>query len=362
MHEKFMSIRKIVVPTLTMIIIASQLFGCAAATQDETLEMIQSHESIELEIAVPKDEEQGTTSPLTWTELASLYTYQETLRDPVEDVLAIDTETYLGIKAGMLYLSNEGFVQQNNTLKGALQNKEFRAAVDNEEIISAFAESAINTYADVEQEDKYTNFLMAINGYFNLLPDTEEGYANPDSTLTRAEFMAFVMRAETPVDEYLELDETFNSAVGESEYNLYAQEVVDTSYLTLEDSSLNNQTYNGTISRAEAIYMLMAKYYADDLANINTTSSTLSDAKDGGDIATEQGYTDSYKTSYELAYALNNPDEGLPTSLYSALFLAKEKGFIGEETRWDEGLTKSEAIELLVNIYKVLPIWSCVKI
>ena len=36
----------------------------------------------------------------------------------------------------------------------------------------------------------------------------------------------------------------------------------------------------------------------------------------------------------------------MPTELYKALALAKEIGLVGTETRWDEGLTKSEAVEL----------------
>ena len=56
-----------------------------------------------------------------------------------------------------------------------------------------------------------------------------------------------------------------------------------------------------------------------------------------GDIATVQGYAGKdYSTNYEIVYSIQNPDKGLPTSLYKALVVAKNKGLIGNETRWDE--------------------------
>lgn len=357
MNEKFMKIIKIAVPTLTLIIIASQLFGAPATTQDETLQMIQRNEMIEIEIAVPKDQEQGTTCTLNWIELAMLNTYADTLRNPIDSTLGIEFNYDNFIKTGMLYESNEGFLLQNNTLKGALQNKEFRAAVDNEDTISAFSDAACNTFCDLESDEEMTNFYMAINAYFDLLPATEEGYSNPQNVLTRAQFMSLVMRAETPVEtHWLKVDDVFATVVGESEYNGYAQHLADYSYLTLADKSLNNQTYNGNISRAEAIYMLMNKYYADELKSVDTSKADLDDTKDGGDIAKDQGYTKDYGKSYEIIYMINNPSAGVPTDIYKALVLAEQKGFIDSETRYDEAITLEESVELLVNIYKTLPI------
>lgn len=346
-----------IIVVVVVILIASQLFGAPATTQDETLDLIQKNEMIEIEIAVPKDEEQGTTCTLNWIELAMLNTYADTLRNPIDSTLGIEFNYDNYIKTGMIYESNEGFLLQNNTLKGALQNKEFRAAVDNNDIISAFSDAACNTFCDLESDEEMTNFYMAINAYFDLLPATEEGYSNPQNVLTRAQFMSLVMRGETPVSSHaLKLNETFATAVGESEYNGYAQHLADYGYLTLADKSLNNMTYNGNISRAEAIYMLMNKYYADELKSIDTSKADLEDAKDGGDIAKAQGYTKDYGKSYEIVYMINNPSAGVPTDIYKALVLAESKGLIDSETHFDEAITLEESVELLVNIYKTLPI------
>ena len=53
--------------------------------------------------------------------------------------------------------------------------------------------------------------------------------------------------------------------------------------------------------------------------------------------------------AYELQYAIQNPDDGLPTDLYKALVVANQKGLISATTRWDEAITRSEAVELLVT-------------
>lgn len=138
-----------------------------------------------------------------------------------------------------------------------------------------------------------------------------------------------------------------------SDYNDYAYVLEESSYLKTSNKGLNNQTYNGSISRAEAVYMVVNRYFSEDLKDVDITKVTFEDAKDGGDIATVQGYAGKdYSTNYEIVYSIQNPDKGLPTSLYKALAVAKNKGLIGNETRWDEAITRSEVIELLISAYE----------
>jgi hypothetical protein len=354
MSGKFMSVKRIVIPTITLVIIASQLMACASASQSELLSMINQGQAIEIEVATPINEEQGTEQSLDWEQLALLTTNPD-LRKSMDDILMI-SNTDTG-KNGVLYVNSDGENEPNNTLRVALHNREFVKFLEDDSSLSELAEAAADNYVDVEADvdDLQKAVYMGINGYFNLLPDSSPNYANPDSTIQRNEFMAMVFRAETPVQD-LEADSTFATAVGTSDYNLYAQGVVDSSYLDLASQSLNNMTYNGTITRAEAIYLLVTRYFADDYANLDlkSDSTTFTDAKDGGNIAEDQKFIEdatekSYWKSYELTYALQNPDKGLPTDLYKALVVASNKGLISAETRWDEGLTKSEAIELLVE-------------
>lgn len=357
MSGKFMKVKKIIIPTLTMIIIASQLMGCAAATQSELLQMINQGDQIEIEVASPlAEEEQGEESSILWEELASLTTNPD-LRSEWDNILGImNTDTG---KNGVLYVNTEGENDNNNTLRVALHNREFLKFLENESSISELSTAVQNNYADLEADEEMKSVYMGINGYFNLLPDSTPNYSNPDSTLTRAEFMSMVMRAETPVQD-ITADTKFANAVGQSDYNIYAQEVANDNYLDLSSKSLNNMTYNGTITRAEAIYLLMNHYFADELKTIDTTKTktTFTDAKDGGNIAVEQKFIENatqkdYWKSYELTYVLQNPETGLPTDLYKAIVLAEQKGLITDETRWDEGITRAEAIEFLVNTLKI---------
>ena len=350
MSGRFMTIKRIVIPTITMVIIASQLMGCAAVSQSELLQMINQGDAIEIEVATPINQEQGTESALDWQELASLSTNPD-LRDSWDDILMI-TPTDTG-KNGVLYVNAEGNNEPNNTLRVALHNSEFLKYLDSEADSLQLSNAVQGNYADLEENDTARALYMGINGYFNLLPDANPNYANPDSTLQRNEFMAMVFRAETPVQD-LTADSAFADAVGQSDYNIYAQGLAENSYLDTASKSLNNLTANGTITRAEALYLLVSRYFSDDLKNADPKSATFNDAKDGGDIAGEQKFIEDakekdYWKSYELTYAIQNPDNGLPTDLYKALVVAKSKGLVNDTTRWDEALTKSEAIEFLVK-------------
>lgn len=352
MSGKFMSVKRIIVPTITLCIIASQLLGCGAVSQSELLSMINQGDQIEIEVAAPvfAESEQGTQSTLSWVELGLLDT-NPTMRKDWDDILQIkgSGET----KNGVLYVNEDGERDINNTLRVALHNTMFQNQLKNEKTVQALADAAASNYADIEADETDKALYMGINGYFNLLPDNQPNYSNADSTLQRNEFMAMVYRAESPV-HVITADETFATAVGKSEYNLYAQDIAKDSYLDIESKSLNNMTSNGAITRAEAVYMIVSRYFADNLKNVDVKTADLTDAKDGGNIAAKQKFIESnkkkdYWKSYELTYALQNPDSGLPSDLYKALVVANNKGLIDETTRWDEAITRSEAVELLVT-------------
>ena len=286
MSGRFMTIKRIVIPTITMVIIASQLMGCAAVTQSELLQMINQGDAIEIEVATPINQEQGTESALDWQELASLSTNPD-LRKSWDDILMI-TPTDTG-KNGVLYVNAEGNNEPNNTLRVALHNSEFLKYLDSEADSLQLSNAVQGNYADLEENDTARALYMGINGYFNLLPDSSPNYANPDSTLQRNEFMAMVFRAETPVQD-LTADNAFADAVGQSDYNIYAQGLAENSYLDTASKSLNNLTANGTITRAEALYLLVSRYFSDDMASVDIKTATFNDAKDGGDIASKQKF------------------------------------------------------------------------
>lgn len=354
MSGKFMRVKRFIIPTLTAVIIASQLMGCAAMTQSELLQAINNGDQIEIEVIEPGfvEDEQGQETALSWTELASLTTNAD-LRSGWDDTLGI-IRTDEG-KNGVFYVNEAGDNENNNTLKVVMHNRAFVQSLENEDSMTALADASLKNYADIEDNETMKAVYMGINGYFNLLPDNEPNYANPDSTLMRNEFMAMVYRADTPVQE-ITADENFATAVGKSDYNIYAQGVNDNAYLSTENKNLDNLTYNGAISRAEAIYLIVNRYFSEDFnsVDLNSSKSSLTDAKDGGDIAAKQKFIENDKMkdrwrAYELQYAIQNPDDGLPTDLYKALVVANQKGLISATTRWDEAITRSEAVELLVT-------------
>ena len=172
---------------------------------------------------------------ILWKELASLETSPE-IRKSWDDTLSI-TLTDTG-KNGMLYVDQDGNNVNNNTLRVAIHNREFQKAIANDgSLCDDLINVVMENYTDLEPgntTDEANALWIGINDYFNLLPnESTVGESNVNSVLTRAQFMAMVMRAETPVTEDITLDESFTTAVGYTDLNIYAQEVADYSYLLL---------------------------------------------------------------------------------------------------------------------------------
>ena len=163
--------------------------------------------------------------------------------------------------------------------------------------------------------------------------------------LTRAEAMSLIYKTLNP-DTKPPKDNEFSTQVGNTEYDLYAQEYKREAYLNITDSSLDKTTYNSVMSRGEAIYLLMNRFYAEELDTYKADNVKLEDAEDKGE---EQK---SGKTRIEeLSAMLNNPTEGVEHNMYKALALAYDKGIIDTvKTRWNEGITKEELIELIIKV------------
>ena len=361
MSGKFMNVKKVILPMLTVLIITSQLLGCSSVSKSEMQYLLEQGTEIELTIPTLKSEagdsellaaiekaEDEDAAELLWKQLASLTSSPE-IRKAWDDTLSI-TLTDTG-KNGMLYVDQEGNNENNNTLRVALHNREFQKAIAEDSLYyTELTDAVLNNYSDIAAEDDSKALHIGINDYFNLLPGTEEGYANADTYLSRAQFMAMVMRSETPVSDTLTENSNFLVEVGASKYNIYAQEVADHAYLTIEDGSLDVNTYTKAMTRGEAVYLLMNKYFHDELQSIDTKNVTLADTKDAGNILTEKQASEHDADAYiALKYAIDHADDGAPTDIYKALCLASQKGIITSETLWDDSLTMSDAIQMLVQ-------------
>lgn len=274
----------------------------------------------------------GSGLTISWTPVGELTDHAE-LRASIDKYLGVTGEGKS--KQGSLYTNIKGKNDYNNVFSVAMNNSAVKKALNTNK--NFIANAACNSYTDLDIDDEEKCVNMALNAYFNLLPDGTE--ANADASLTRAQFMAMVMRADTPVTE-IQTDTAFEKSVGQSEYNKYAQSVNKNSYLTL-----NNQLYNSSMTRAEAVYTIVSRYYADSLKNASSSASCYTDAKDGGAVAKSD-------RASALNNSISNPDSGMDRELYKSLCVAKEKNLLtSARSRWDEAITKNEAIALLRSVY-----------
>ncbi len=350
MSGRFMKVKRLILPTLTLVIIASQLMGCAATSQSELLKMLDTGQQIEIEIATPVSEEQGEEKSIDWIELDRLIT-NDSFRKQLDDIMKI-IPFGNGSKNGICYINLDGQQEGNNTLFNAMLNRKFIANfLENDTANLELQQIMDSVYADTDE----SNYMVAaINAYWNLLPDAEPNDFNGGSTLTRIEAMTLLARANTPVTEDIG-DSNFETQVGNAKYSEFASLVVDDSYLTTADKSLNEITANGTITRGEYIYMLINNIFgADRITSADTQTASFNDCKSAGDIASQQKLSEEdtskdYYDSAELKFTLNNPDSGCPDKMFQALVTAQELGIISSDTRWDEGLTKTEAIQLYLD-------------
>ena len=341
-----MKIKRVILPTITMVMISSMLFGCASATKQDTYNMLQESTEIELEYAVPdydSNAEESKVELLPWLQLASLETHPE-LRTAFEELVGVTGTT--GNKEGILYLDAGSSTNQNNTLLDAMKNTTFRNDyLRNEDKQSVIETIANNEYTDIEENQ---SIPAVINAYFELLPDQADGQFDGDATISRAQAMTLVMRATTQVNEAQapEEDADFTAKVGETQYTNFAAPMNEYTYLNTENG-LNDKTFNTTMSRGEYIYLLTKSIfsqsnYNDYLDGVGMEDESLSEdvklttVKDGGDIS--------------LQDAINNVENGLPTDMYQTLARAVALGFITEDNlNWDEAITKSEAVTLFID-------------
>lgn len=346
-----MKMKKILIGILAIVMVASQLSGCAEQTPSEVNEVATSEPVNEAEtIETAEVNVKSEVSPLRWIYLGRQTSYPN-VRVAVNSACGIES----GV--GSIYINLDGEHEVNNTLYNALRNKGFIEAFyseDNEQLISA---SALDTFADVELDEA---LAAVINSYWDLLPEEDGEEAtefNGSQSLTRAQAMALVMRAVTPVTEdgVPKSNSKFTELVGETAYTDFAAAMNDKCYVNTNDSSLTKDNFTKSMTRAEFIYMVMNEVYGVDAINAYDISKVeLSDCKDGGDVSTKQGYTNTNGSALSLEFMLSNPDGGLQTSLYKAVAMASDLSIISSETRWDEPVTKTEAIEILVDTIKTL--------
>lgn len=362
-----MKAKKIIIAVFA-VVLAMQMTGCK--------NNIDTSKPVVIGVSVSENDIESKAE-LTWTELGDLKTCEK-MRTAVDKTFG--NEIVDGVKYGPFYIDSQGNQCTNNTLKVVLGNRyvaemfatggnvdiekvdssnlgAIESTTDSDEDAStamteSFNSSLASVYNDLSDSDQSPALF---NAYFNLLPDSTPNYFNGGDTLSRAEAMSLVTRATTPVQS-LNVSDDFTSAVTGTDYDQYinyAAQQNEHSYINTNDKSLTADNFKGAMSRAEFIYLIMNEVYgADEVQNYDTSKTTLKDCANAGNLSEELKIADSDRCNgYTLKYSLENIDKGVAEELYKPIAMAADKGIITTETRWNEGITKSEAIEIVVNAF-----------
>jgi len=368
LKRKFAITLGICASALAIVLLATQLTACSVKPSKEMVKMIDSGDSILLALAKPSYNiviKGKQPEKLEWVQLDQLKTYNE-FRQLFDEIFNIDIVTENGIngKSGCLYVDEDGDRNGNTTLEDALRNKIFITKYwQNNDIRGKIIKTASQAYTDVSDNDTYA-ITGAINAYYNLLESGENPSAfNPTQSLTREGFYSLMYKTENGV-KVITPDKAFAEAVGgETPLTKFAQEVDELGFLSVSNKSLDASSYKGSISRAEAVYMLVNQHFKDQLDKVTGKEKAFKDTKNAGDLALKANFKykdketkaivskDRWQT-YTLAYMLQNPKKGMQEELYKTMVVAKQLELIkSEDSRWDEPISKSEAIELIVNTY-----------
>lgn len=335
------------------ILTSSILTSCGNPAASEISRMVNSGSLLAIDAESDLDQIlEGDPAP--WEPLAE-NTACSSLRTAIDRCLGIEVSG--DYKNGVLYVNpaDESW-NANNTLENAYKNKAFVDQINDKDTTNALKDAVRIAYRDlVDVSDDNIVRMAALNAYYNLFPaDDTTSQFEGDKYLTRAQFMSGLAKAHIPAPDDLKASEKTIKQLGDNEYTPYAELVTDYAYLDITSDSLNKETFMEPITRAEAAYLLAKTYYADEFAKISAESTCYTDVKNAGDLS-EQAETTGKKQfhSANLIYMLDHTENGLDEELYDALVIAYQHSFFdtSKASRWNEPITKQEALETLLHIY-----------
>lgn len=330
---------RIVLPMLTAIMI---LGGCGQAntTQQDILNMLNTSDTITIQLST-EDTEDGTQYKVDWIQLGDMTSSKE-LRAVMDEQFKITGNT--GNKNGMFYVNEKGENTQNNTLSVALRNRAFTTILNNADDLESVNYTLAGNYSDIDIEDERAIYA-AISDYFELLNAGENGESNIEDSLSRAEAMSLVFRAVTPVSE-IEENSAFDSAVGQSDYNAFANKEDKNTFVSTSDGSLNETTYIQNMTKAEYIYLVMNEVFGNQAVQSVDASTKIDDLANAGDLRADEKLSGKQQLSSAIIKEFVNNPSKIDESLYKAIVLANEKGISNTENM-DSAITKGEAVEIL---------------
>ncbi len=331
--------------TCSMILV---LTGCGTL-KSEISSAVNENNGIKLSI---DDSVSNDVDTLTWVEVGQLDSFSE-LRREWDDILGV-IKFESGSKNGPIYIDLDGNWNGNTIVKNIFQNKVFYRefwTVASEK--SKLAKCGIEEFSDISNEG--TGILAALNAYFNILPVNSDKTSGLFNKLSRKEVMTAVVRGDTEVN-YLEENENFNNIVGKSDYNVYASQLDGNSYFNTSNNSLNAYTYNAAMTRGEVIYLLVNRYFKSDLDGVKLGGNPFTDCNNAGNLMKELGLleNDNQAQVAELEWSLQHLENGCPEDMYRALYVAHNRGLLGNETRWSEPVIFGEVLNWMIQCYNTM--------
>lgn len=197
-----MKARKMIIAVFALTL-AVQMTGCKND--------MDTNKPIVIDVSV-SDSDVASKAELNWTELGKLTDYEK-MRTAVDTIFG--NEIVDGVKYGAFYLDKDEKQCTNNTLSVVLGNQFVAEEMKGSALIDSLNSSLDAIYTDLSDSDRTAAMF---NAYFNLLPDSTPNYFNGGDTLSRAEAMALVTRATTPVKSLPAVD-GFEDAVTGTDYD-----------------------------------------------------------------------------------------------------------------------------------------------
>lgn len=253
--------------------------------------------------------------------------------------------------------------EEDGTKSGIVYTDENGDRNQNNTLFNALGNTSftINCIRDAEQIEKleeianneYTDIeenqgvSAVINAYFELLPDQEDGQFDGDATISRAQAMTLLMRATTPVNDAQAPDE-------DADFTKAVGETQYTNFAAPMDEYAYLNTENGLNDKTFNTTMsrgeyiyMLTKYIYGD-----TYAQRMEEAAKEDETLSDDLSLTNIKDGGDISLqdAINNVENGLPTDMYNTLARAVALGFITEDNlNWDEAITKSEAISLFID-------------
>ena len=347
MAERYEKVKHFTAITSAILLSTSLLTGCGASTTTAS-------NSVQTATEQAAEEPEELVDPLDWTPLAELDTHAD-LRSSFEELTNI-LVTKDGIKSGILYtdsMDHSSAANQNNTLFEVYRNTGFNVSAYNEEgnyikdedKAEKIKEIAGKEYTDIEDGEETAAVL---NAYFELLPDERAGEFQGSESLSRAQAMALVMRAITPVNEDRapEHNKEFTKAAGDTVYTDYAAAMDGYAVLNTENG-LDKESFNGSMSRGEYLALLVNSMYGEEYIERIKEAEKEDKSQEEKDTALK---TIKNAGEISLEKAMEQPEKGMPDGMYEPVARAVALGFITEEEiNWEEALTKADAIKLFMD-------------